>query len=200
MKGSKREFSEKEIEWLKRHFRNTKNEELARKLGCSQTALHRLARQYGLTKTPQFRTKCQHAAAAAAKRSHLENGTYPPKGYRIPRSEEFQFKPGETPVQRLGRRRENLRIQKSVKSRAHTFQLEKARAHWGLPQLTRMNVTEQPREKILVRHYLRTKGYIIARGSNTAYYDENTCRCPEVENRRLGDKHYFYFEFKPLHI
>ncbi len=43
MKGSKREFSEKEIEWLKRHFRNTKNEELARKLGCSQTALHRLA-------------------------------------------------------------------------------------------------------------------------------------------------------------
>lgn len=197
MKGSKREFSEKEIEWLKRHFRNTRNEELARKLDCSQTALHRLARQYGLTKTPQFRTKCQHAAAAAAKRSHLENGTYPPKGYRIPRSEEFQFKPGETPVQRLGRRRERIRIEKSAKTRAHTFQVEKARAHWGLPQLTKLNVTAQPVAKNQQRYHLRKLGYIIARGSSIAYYDENTRRSPSIENRKLGDKHYFYFEFLP---
>lgn len=71
--------------WLCRHFRNTRNAELAARLGISETSLHRFARSLGLTKTPQFMRKCQAATAAAAKASHLRNGTYPPKGYHIAR-------------------------------------------------------------------------------------------------------------------
>ena len=87
-------LTQRQEAWLCRHFRNTRNAELAARLGISESSLRRFARSLGLTKTPQFMRKCQAATAAAAKASHLRNGTYPPKGYRIPRSEEFQFKPG----------------------------------------------------------------------------------------------------------
>lgn len=195
--GHKKTLTEKQEAWLLKHFCHTKNAEIMAKLGISEGWLHRYARAHGLKKTPQFRHKVQAEITRKAKESHLRNGTYPPKGYRIPKSDEGQFKPGVTPEQRLGKRKNAERIRKSATTRAQTFQIEKARVHWGLPQLTRMKVNEQPRKKILVRHYLRTKGYMIARGSNTAYYDENTCRCPEIENRKNGDKHYFYFEFLP---
>lgn len=40
--------------------------------------------------------------------------------------------------------------------------------------------------------------YRIERGSNVAYYDENTRRAPQIEARKKGDKNYVYFEFLPL--
>ena len=40
--------------------------------------------------------------------------------------------------------------------------------------------------------------YHIERGSNVAYYDENTRLAPQIEARRKGDKNYVYFEFLPL--
>lgn len=86
MKGIKHTLTAQEIKWLQNHFRNTKNAELAEHLGISETALHRYAREYGLTKTRQFMNKCQAATAAAAKASHLRNGTYPPRSPKSPRS------------------------------------------------------------------------------------------------------------------
>ena len=193
--GHKKVLTEKQEAWLLKHFCHTKNAEIMSKLGLSEGWLHRYARAHGLKKTAQFMNKTQAEVTRKAKESHLRNGTYPPKGYRIPRSEEFQFKPGEKSVQRLGKRRERVRIEKSAKTRAHTFQIEKATAHWGLPQLTKLNVTAQPVAKNQQRYHLRKLGYIIARGSSIAYYDENTRRSPSIENRKLGDKHYFHFEF-----
>lgn len=37
---------------------------------------------------------CQRYTAKKAKQSHLKNGTYPPKGFIIPNSEKYRFKPG----------------------------------------------------------------------------------------------------------
>ena len=53
-KGIKHTLTEKEVKWLSANFRNTKNAELAAHLGISESALHRYAREYGLTKTVRF--------------------------------------------------------------------------------------------------------------------------------------------------
>lgn len=137
------DLTEKQVAWLKKHFRNSKNAVLAEKLGISESGLHRLACLHGLKKTKQFMRKTQRATSDAAKASHLKNGTYPPKGYRIPRSEEYQFKKGETPVQRLGKRKEKARIAKCVESRKQTYKLEHARALFGLERKTKLRVVKQ---------------------------------------------------------
>ena len=114
--------------WLVAHFRHTTNPEIARRLGISETTMHRFARELGLTKSRQHMRKTQRNAADRARESHLRNGTYPPKGYIIPRSEEFRFKPGETSAQRIGKARERKRIERAAESRRKTFREEKARA------------------------------------------------------------------------
>lgn len=91
-KGVKITLTEKQENWLKKHFLHTKNAEIAQKLGISETAVHRFARALGLKKSRQYMVKCQRETADAAKRSHRLNGTYPPKGSaKAPR-------PGSRPI------------------------------------------------------------------------------------------------------
>ncbi len=187
--------TEEQVAYLLKHFKNTKNAVLAEKLGISETGVHRLARQYGLKKTRQFMRKTQRATSDAAKASHLKNGTYPPKGYVIPRSEEFRFKPGETPRKRLGKRKDEKRIAKSVETRKATYKLEKARTLFGLPQKTRLRVKKQPLKKIQTRYYLRKRGYIIDDVAFVAYWTEDTRRAVKIEARPKLQR---YYDFKPL--
>lgn len=193
MKGIKYTLTEKQEAWLKRHFRNTKNADLCERLGISETALHRFARKLGLTKTKRFMKKMQANAAAKARESHLAFNTYPPKGYRIPRSEEFQFKPGVRPVDRLGKRREAKRVQRSVETRRKTFRFERARATFGLPQKTKLRVKQQPRQKILDRSYLKQRGYIIDEKEMVAYWTGETRRAVRLEAKPKR-----YYRFEPL--
>lgn len=43
--------------WLVAHFRHTTNPEIARRLGISETTMHRFARELGLTKSRQHMRK-----------------------------------------------------------------------------------------------------------------------------------------------
>lgn len=167
--------------WLQKHFKHTKNEDIAKKLGVSPRSVNRLAEKRGLTKSRQFIRKTQLDAAAAANKSNRINGTYPPKGYQIPGGEAFRFKKGEKPIDRLGAKRNAERIAKSAASRKETFKLEKARAIFGLPRQTKLNVVQRPRKQVHVRYYLRKRGYVVERGSNVAYYNNNTKRSPKME-------------------
>lgn len=83
--GKKIVLTERQEAWLVKHFKHTKNADVAAKLGISPQAVARFAARLGLKKTPQFMKKCQREMTDAAHRSHLRNGTYPPKGYIIPR-------------------------------------------------------------------------------------------------------------------
>ena len=167
--------------WLRKHFKHTKNEDIAEKLGVSLRSVNRLAEKRGLKKSWQFMRKTQLDAAAAANKSNRINGTYPPKGYKIPRSEEFWFQKGEKPVDRLGAKRDAERIAKSAASRKETFKLERARAIFGLPRQTKMQVIQRPRKQVHVRYYLRKRGYVVERGSNVAYYNSQTNRNLKME-------------------
>lgn len=181
-------------DWIIRHFKHTKNAEIGERFGISQEWLHRFARKHGLKKSPQFLKKCHAATAAAAKASHLRNGTYPPKGFKIPNSEANWFKPGYKQSASSIRKR----TAKSAESRRRTVERERLRIALGEPQKTKLNLKPACPRKNQLRYYLRKIGYIIDRGSSVAYYDENTRRSLDIENRKKGDKGYVYFEFKPL--
>ena len=178
-------LSDKQEAWMVAHFKHTKNSEIAERFGISVRTVNRIAAHLGLTKTPQFMRKCLLETAAAANRSHRINGTYPPKGYKIPNSEKTRFKPGEKPIDRLGPKREAERLAKSAVSRRELFRLERARALYGLPRQTKLSVVKRPHKQALMRYYLRKKGYIIERGSTVAYYNSETIRSRELEERPM---------------
>lgn len=192
-KGIKITLTEKQENWLKKHFLHTKNAEIAEKLGISETAVHRFARALGLKKSRQYMVKCQRATADAAQRSHRRNGTYPPKGYKIPGSEKYQFKPGETCRDRIGAKREAARIQKCVESRKQTYRSERARAVWGFEQKTKLRVVRQPQAKIQLRYYLKKRGYIVDDEARIVYYTEATKRGKKIEAKRQP-----WYKFMPL--
>ena len=168
--------------WLLKHFKHTKNEDIAKKLGVSPRSVNRLAEKRGLTKSRQFMRKTQLDAAAAANKSNRINGTYPPKGYQIPNREKHYFKKGERRIDRIGAKREAERISKCVQSRKETFRLERARALFGIPRQTKLQVVRRPRKQAWTRYYLRQRGYTVERGSNIAYYNSETQRSLKLES------------------
>ena len=167
--------------YLVKHYKNTKNDILMEKLGLKFSTFHRFVRQLGLKKTKQFMKKCQKATSDAAKASHIANGTYPPKGYRIPRSEEFQYKPGDKPWAKCGRRKWNKGRKKAAETWKHTFLVDRVRHHIGFPQLTSLKVSKQPHQKILDRCYLKSRGYILDETNVVAYWTPETRRATRLE-------------------
>ena len=176
--------------WLVKHFRNTKNDILMEKLGIKFSTFHRIVRLLGLKKTKRFMKKCQRATSEAAKASHIANGTYPPKGYRIPRSEEFQYKPGDKPWEKCGRRKWNNARKKGAEKWKETFKEDRCRRRWGLPQKTRLRVTETPHQKILDRSYLKKRGYILDEVNVIAYWTPETQRATRLE---AGPRRFYKF-------
>ena len=167
--------------YLVKHYKNTKNDILMEKLGLRFSTFHRFVRQLGLKKTKQFMKKCQKATSDAAKASHIANGTYPPKGYRIPRSEEFQYKPGDKPWAKCGRRKWNKGRKKAAETWKETFKEDRCRRRWGLQQKTRLRVKQTPRQRILDRCYLKKRGYILDETNVVAYWTPETHRATRLE-------------------
>lgn len=176
--------------WLVKHFRNTKNDILMEKLGLKYSTFHRIVRSLGLKKTKRFMKKCQLATSEAAKASHLANGTYPPKGYRIPRSDEFQYKPGEKPWDRCGRRKWNRGRKKGAETWKHSFLVDRVRRQNGLPQITKLRTGVTPIRKIQDRSYLKKRGYILDEVNVVAYWTPETRRAKRLE---AGPRRYYKF-------
>lgn len=170
----------KQERWLTNHFKHTKNIECAERLGISLRSVVRIARSLGLSKSRQFMAKCQRETAEAAKISHRRNGTYPPKGFKIPNSEAGQFKSGVSSRERLGAKREAERIRKSAESRRATIKRERSRIVWGFEQRTKLKMVSNPKKR-QYRYELRQRGYQIARGASDAYIVAHTKRSPKVE-------------------
>lgn len=183
MRGVKIELTPQAEAWIIRHFKHTRNAEIAERWGISETTLHRFARAHKLTKTRQFQAKCQAYTSRRAQASHHVHGTYPPKGYQIPGGELHRFQKGVTPEQRLGKRANAERIRKSAESRRNTWKLEHARMTFGLPRETRLNVVRHPREHALRRYALKKRGYVIDRGGYDCGYGPDTRRSERLEQR-----------------
>lgn len=177
------QLTEVQEAWLAKHFKHTKNEEIAERLGVSLRTVSRLARSRGLNKSRQYIAKRNRAMCEAARRSHILNGTYPPKGYAVPGREKTQYKLGE-PRKKLSPKREAERVRKSVESRKETFKLERARVTFGLPQETKLKVKRQPTAKIKLRYYLKKCGYIVDDDARIVYYTNDTKRGKKIESKK----------------
>ena len=133
------------------------------KIGIKHSSLHRFARENGLKKTKQFQRKCQLATSKAAREVNKRNN-WPPKGYVIPKREENCFKPGYSPIERWGEKKEHERIEKSAARRRVTILSEKRRVLFGLEQKTKLKVVKAPHVKSSYRYLLKKRGYIVYRG------------------------------------
>lgn len=188
--GKKIELTPKQLAHLKARFKDTDNEFLAGELGISESSLHRFARKYGLTKTKAHCKRMQAEAAAEAKRSHLLNGTYPPKGFIIPGSEAHRFKPGHKERKSTKKRR----IAKASETRRATIAAERARLKAGKPQRTKLKISADPEAtlaKVKERHYLKKRGYILDEVTATAFFSEATQRSPRLEAKPR------FYSFRP---
>lgn len=180
--------------YLKNHYKHTKNADLSARFGISVRSVNRIAKSMGLEKSRHFIRKTQLDAANKANESHRKNGTYPPKGYVIPNREKAYFRKGEKMFDRFGPKIYAERIKNNTESVAKTRRLEKARALYGLPRQTKLNVVKRPRSQTQLRYYLKRHcGYIADRGGFIFYYTDETKRSAEIESRpRTG------FTFLPL--
>ena len=190
-------LSDKQLDYLVKHFKCMDNEYLCMQLGISIGTLYKFVHRFGLKKSKAHKHQMICEASAAAKAVHLKYGTHPPKGYRIPRSEEFQFKPGVKSVDRWGRKKERERIQHAVEGRRRTYINEKMRVMRGLPQQTKLKIRSQPRQLILDRSYLKSRGYILDEEKMVAYWTNTTRRAPRIESRPV--RYYSFAKYEEGH-
>lgn len=94
---TKKILTAEQVRWLKLNYPHMSTEIYATYLRVSFRTCVRLARYYGVEKTEQYMRESQLHALRKAKESHLRNGTYPPKGFIVPGSEKYRFKPGHVP-------------------------------------------------------------------------------------------------------
>lgn len=163
------------------NYADMSNKEICEKLQISIYELAKYREMLKLKKSLDFMRKSRKKGTMKMLEANKRNG-YPPKG--VPRQETPEFKA--------------MRIRKLSETRRNLMESERLRIACGLPQKTKLHFGHQSRSRIMARSYLRKRGYICERGSYIVYYDENTHRSIAIEKRKKGDKHYIYFEFKPI--
>lgn len=173
--------------WMIKHYKHTPNEEICKRFGISLSTMQRIKRELGLSKSRQFMQKCQTNASEKAKESHLRNGTYPPKGYRVPGSENNCFKKGESNRDRLSPKKYVQCLEKRLESWRKTYDADKRRWKWDLPQKTKFRFSHQSVSKTNYRHNMKKKGYIVDVDHNICYYPSEEMRRPRAE--RNGAKY-----------
>lgn len=152
--------------WLKENYATTPNREIMARFNIKKGVLSRLKDELHLVKSEEFMRKSREKGIAKIK----ANG-WPPKGYAIPNREKAWATLRERTKERKIEWNEN--ISKGMKKQ---WQDEKRRVLFGLEQKTKRKVTKAPRFKYEHRMRMRRLGYIIPRGSNIAYWNENTKR------------------------
>lgn len=190
-----KQLSESEMAWLIKHYKHTKNDAIMARLGISHSSLHRIAHELGLTKSRQFMQKTQAEAAQAAFDSHKRNGTFPPKGYRIPNRETNCFKKGQSNRDRLSPKKYRECQEKRRASWRKTYDSDKRRTlAWGFEQRTKFRFVRQSPSKIAYRFGLRKLGYIEdAVDHNLFYYTSENLRRPKKE----ANAHKYGIRFLP---
>lgn len=177
-----------QLRWLISHFKHTKNDEIKARLNISDSTLHRFARELGLKKSRQFMQKCQRATNEAARASHLRNGTYPPKGFIIPKSAENRFKKGHCNKDRMSPKRYREMQEKRRASWKKTRDADRSRFVFGFEQRTNFRFVKQSKSKVSYRYNMKKKGYIVDLKRNVFYYPSESMRCPRAESN--AQKHH----------
>lgn len=197
-------------EWLRRWFPLVENARLMAVSGLKQSALHRFARQLGLTKSEQGIKGIKKRQAAHIKRLCERNGYYDSlRGH--PLSEECREGVRRMWAEiRSGQRKHPLQIirekhparykrmmQQRSEARTELIRLENFRARFGLARQTRLRiVSSKPYTRRQCNHRWSAlkRGYILmtdchedSRERWNIYYDDDTQRGEIFERNLVKD-------------
>ena len=191
-------LSDAQTKWLQKHFKHTKNDVIRERLGLSHSTLHRIARELGLKKTPQFMKKMQLAASAAGKAAIDAEDDAAKERRRQQanqnRNPERCFKKGEWSLAKCPPEKLSIINAKRAAAWLKTRQADEARLDWGLPTQTKFHFRRHPdpdknRKLCGLRNYLKRKGYEIpGRAGMAVYVTRETKRSAkmEIKAKKLG--------------
>ena len=187
MQGVKFNFTEQQVQYLVANFADTKNAELAARLGCGESTVHRWARQLGLTKSREYMVQCNRNSLEQCWEHNRIFGNAG-HAYIVEAGKPYRFKKGERPIDRLGEEGEARRRKKSSATRNDIIRRERLRIKWGLPQLTKIKLVLDEKAgqlQRMARYALKQRGYIVSRGAKVIYYNGSTRRSAVVERNAV---------------
>lgn len=193
-----KELSERETKWFISHYKNTRNDEIQVKLNITYSALHRLARQYGLKKTRQFMKKTQAEATEKARQSWEREKKMNTAKYKRQielmsenlklndPDNKYKFRKGESNKDRLSPKKFKIMMENIHTKLEELRSRDKRRKMMGLKPLTNLGTGESKSKKYVrlwnVRYRLRkTYGYEIEPGSMEVRYTDKTKRSEQTE-------------------
>ncbi len=192
-----RTLDEKEVQWIVKHYKHTKNEDIMRRFDIGESTLHRIARKHGLKKSRQQMRKTQAATTEAARQTCVTYGVYERTAERMrkkmrelyDRGEYVPggFRPGESNKDRMSPKRFREMVAKAQAKRNESIRKDRIRLNWGLPQKLKLKISITDKKtrnrKIYYRWMLHKRNYIVERGGMTVWYDEETDRYEPLEQR-----------------
>ncbi|MBQ3690158.1 MAG: hypothetical protein II937_09935 [Bacteroidales bacterium] len=192
-------LTDTQTQWLIRHFKHTKNDEIEAMLHISLSYLHRLARELGLKKTKEFMKKTQANAVAHAQLA-IANEDEEAKERRRQQANQNRnpkccFQKGGNPF--AGKTPEQI-AEINTRRKAtweRTRKADEIRLNWGRERKTRFIFAKHPdpdknQRLIKIRCYLRNrrKYNIQGRGGMLAIITSETQRSLKMEQQatKLG--------------
>lgn len=188
-----KDLTPEQSEWFVANFTNTKNQELADRLGTSPRSVTRIARELGLWKSKEFVAAMQRNASEHGAHANRLMGGNAGAVNLLKYGKATRFKPGTTQRDRMSEEAYAAMLVKRGAARKELFRKERRRVIFGLEQQTNLRVVQCPKEKVLLRNGLRKRGYEIPRASNEATVTNETRRSIRMEARaeKMGIKFHF---------
>lgn len=194
IRGSYHELTEREGQWIVRHYHNTRNGDIMTKYGIGESQLIRVRRKYGLKKTDRFMRKMQREAVEHGVVAFREHGESERAAERArqqwaerKRTGDYGnvgFKKGESNKDRVSPRRYRQMVEKARQKRNETIRKDRIRIHFGLEPKTKLVKHwdgKRDWHQIHYRYKFRVFGYYVESGCNDIYYFPDTVRHPIME-------------------
>jgi hypothetical protein len=164
-----RPLTQEQIDEVRRLFPNHTKPELRELTGLGLSTIDRIQARYHLRKSPEHihAMGVKAGKASSVARGGDNSACYTPEA-----------------------------IAKRVEHYKKTFREEQVRRRWGIHQLTKIKVLQQPRAKCSQRSYLKKLGYVLDETNCIAYWTEETTRAVKME-RDWSKKVHQYYKFKP---
>lgn len=198
MKNGKLRLTDEQLEWVREYFPKLENHKVAKAMGISESTLHRIAREYGLTKS-EAGLKAIHRRQGKKVRRKLEaNGYYASLKGRKPAPEAYEgFRryvksPDYVhPLTRMKKehpkRYKELMKEKAERRRADIAD-ERKRIRLGLRRKTGIHLPPDnyTPSQLNKRYNALRRGYIIPDRTDLAnrwcvWYDDDTERAEKFE-------------------
>ena len=195
--------------WFRKWFPEVENSIIAEASGMSLSALHKFARQYGLTKSEKGFKAIKRRQAAHVKKLCEANGYYDSMRGRQPsaaaveatkkRWEEVREGKREHPIKAIKRknpRRYKKMMQKRSEERKEIIRKERRRELYGLERKTklRLPMNKYTKRQVSHRYNALKRGYYVmldcSEGSGeryNIYYNEDTKRSQCFERNLIND-------------